>query len=198
MSAEHDELSELLPWFVTGRLSAEETARVEAHLADCAECQAEVAFEKRLTSEVARLPIDVERGWAQMRGRIEANDDAPPARNGGGRATWLGWGLAATFAIVAGVSWLPQTQTQAPAPAYAALGAAAAADASGNVVVVFHPDTTERQLRAVLKAGEARIVDGPTAAGGYVLHVAEARKAAALKVLRAQDRVVLAEPIETH
>lgn len=198
MSAEHDELSELLPWFVTGQLSAEETARVEAHLADCAECQAEVAFEKRLTSEVARLPIDVERGWAQMRGRLEANDDAPPARSGGGRAAWLGWGLAATFAIVAGVSWLPQTQTRAQAPEYAALGAASAADASGNVVVVFHPDTTERQLRAVLKAGEARIVDGPTAAGGYVLHVDAARKAAALKVLRAQDRVVLAEPIETH
>ena len=198
MSAEHDELSELLPWFVTGQLSAEETARVEAHLADCAECQAEVAFEKRLTSEVARLPIDVERGWAQMRGRLEANDDAPPARRGGGRTAWLGWGLAATFAIVAGVSWLPQTQTRAQAPEYAALGAAPAADASGNVVVVFHPDTTERQLRAVLKAGEARIVDGPTAAGGYVLHVDAARKAAALKVLRAQDRVVLAEPIETH
>lgn len=199
MSAEHDELSELLPWFVTGQLSAEETARVEAHVAGCADCQAEVAFEKRLTSEVARLPIDVERGWAQMRGRLEANDDAPPAR-GGGRAAWLGWGMAATFAIVAGVSWLPQmqTQTRAQAPEYAALGAAAGADASGNVVVVFHPDTTERQLRAVLKAGEARIVDGPTAAGGYVLHVAEARKAAALKVLRAQDRVVLAEPIETH
>lgn len=198
MSAEHDELSELLPWFVTGQLSAEETARVEAHLEGCAACQAEVAFERRLTSEVARLPIDVERGWAQMRGRIEANDDAPTARRGGGRATWLGWGLAATFAIVAGVSWLPQTQTRAPAPEYAALGAAAAADASGNVVVVFHPDTTERQLRAVLKAGEARIVDGPTAAGGYVLHVAEARKAAALRMLRSQDRVVLAEPIETH
>jgi len=197
--AAHDAAAELLPWYVTGQLAPDEAERVGAHVAGCAECQAEVAFQQRLEAEVARLPLDVERGWADMRGRIEANDDAPlPAAQRTGRTTaWIGWGVAATFAIVAGASWLPQIAApRAAAPEYAALGQAAA-DQSGNVVVVFHPDTTERQLRAVLKAGEARIVDGPTAAGGYVLHVPAARKDAALATLRAQDRVVLAEPIES-
>lgn len=189
----HDELSELLPWYVTGRLDADEEAQVAAHVAGCAECQAEIAFQKRLEAEVARLPLDVERGWSQMRGRIEANDDAPPpaALRGRPRASWIGWGVAATFAVVAGVSWLPQT----PGPEYRALGAARTAQ-DGNVVVVFHPDTTERQMRETLKAGEARLVDGPTAAGGYVLHVPGARRTAALATLRAQGNVVLAEPID--
>jgi anti-sigma factor RsiW len=197
--AAHDAAAELLPWYVTGQLAPEEAARVGDHVAGCAECQAEVAFQQRLEAEVARLPLDVERGWADMRGRIEANDDTPlPVAARTGRTTaWIGWAVAATFAIVAGASWLPQIAAPRPAaPEYAALGQAQA-DASGNVVVVFHPDTTERQLRAVLKAGEARIVDGPTAAGGYVLHVPVARRDAALTALRAQDRVVLAEPIES-
>jgi len=194
----HDTLSDLLPWYVTGQLAPDEAARVGAHVAGCAECQAEVAFQQRLEAEVARLPLDVERGWADMRGRIEANDDAPlPAARRANRTAWIGWGVAATFAVVAGAAWLPQIAApRAAAPEYAALGQAAA-DESGNVVVVFHPDTTERQLRAVLKAGDARIVDGPTAAGGYVLHVPTARKDAALAALKAEDRVVLAEPIES-
>jgi anti-sigma factor RsiW len=198
-NAAHDAAAELLPWYVTGQLAPDEAERVGDHVAGCAECQAEVAFQQRLEAEVARLPLDVERGWAAMRGRIEANDDTPlPAAPQTSRtAAWIGWGVAATFAVVAGASWLPQVSAQrAPTAEYAALGQAATGR-SGNVVVVFHPDTTERQLRAVLKAGEARIVDGPTAAGGYVLRVPAARKDAALAALRAQDRVVLAEPIET-
>ena len=195
----HERLSELLPWYVTGQLSESEAAQVAEHLAGCAECQADVGFQKRLEAEVARLPLDVERGWADMRRRIEANDDAPlpAAARVASRAGWTGWGVAATLAVVAGAAWLPQIgAAPSEAPQYAALGEASASE-GGNVVVVFHPDTTERQLRAALKAGEARIVDGPTAAGGYVLHVAAARKDAALAALRADERVVLAEPIET-
>jgi len=193
---EHHELEALLPWYVTGQLEADEHARVAAHVASCAECQAEAGFQRKLEAEVARLPLDVERGWALMRQRLEANDDAP-ARPRRVRETWLGWGVAATLAVVAGVSWLPQLQ---PAP-YHALGEASAAQAggagSGNVVVIFHPDTTERQMRAALKAGEARLVDGPTAAGGYVLSVPATRRTTALAALRAQGNVVLAEPIDT-
>ena len=36
---EHDKVLELLPWFVNGTLSADETGRVETHLAGCAECR---------------------------------------------------------------------------------------------------------------------------------------------------------------
>lgn len=185
---EHQDLEELLPWYVTGRLDTDEHARVAAHVAACAECQAEIDFQRRLEAEVARLPLDVERGWAAMRSKLAAQDAAPRGRL---RQAWLGWGVAATLAVVAGVSWLPRTE----APQYRALGEAQVAQ-GGNVVVVFHPDTTERRMRAALSAGEARLVDGPTAAGGYVLSVPAARRGAALASLRADANVVLAEPID--
>jgi hypothetical protein len=38
----------LLPWFVNETLSAEDRGRVEAHLADCALCRAELAAERRI------------------------------------------------------------------------------------------------------------------------------------------------------
>jgi anti-sigma factor RsiW len=182
-------VQELLPWYVTGRLDAVEQARVRTHVEACADCQAEVRTEERLEAEVARLPLDVERGWADMRGRLAA--DAAPARWLRVPASWLGWGVAAALAATIGVISLPRPE---PA-AYHALGSPPAA-ATGNVVVVFLPETTERRMREVLKASEARLVDGPTAANGYVLHVAPAQRTAALAMLRADKAVVVAEPLD--
>jgi len=93
--------------------------------------------------------------------------------------------------VTVGVISLPQAEPEA----YHALGAAPAS-AAGNLVVVFLPETTERQMREALKASEARLVDGPTAANGYVLRVAPARRTAALATLRADKAVVVAEPLD--
>jgi anti-sigma factor RsiW len=185
-------VQELLPWYVTGRLEADEQARVRAHVETCAECQAEVRMEERLEAEVARLPLDVERGWADMRARLAV--EAAPARRLRVPMTWLGWAVAASLAATIGVISLPKVGPQAEPGAYHALGAAPAA--AGNVVVVFLPETTERRMREVLKASEARLVDGPTAANGYVLRVAPARRTAALAMLRADKAVVVAEPLD--
>ena len=97
-SDEHREVQALLPWYVTGRLDADEQAQVRAHVEACADCQAEVRTEERLEAEVARLPLDVERGWADMRTRLAA--DAAPARRFRVPATWLGWGVAAALAML--------------------------------------------------------------------------------------------------
>jgi hypothetical protein len=43
-----DAAASLLPWFVNETLSAEDRGRVEAHLADCAPCRAELAAERRI------------------------------------------------------------------------------------------------------------------------------------------------------
>lgn len=177
---------------MTGRLDTAEHERVQAHLAACAECRAEAATEARLEAEVARLPLDVERGWADMRARL-ANENKPDTDRSKARSApaWAGWGVAAALAVTAGAAWLPQLH---PAE-YHALGDAPAAAAAGNIVVVFLPETTEQRMRGILKASGARLVDGPTAANGYVLHVAPAKRTAALTALRADRAVVVAEPI---
>ena len=189
-------MQELLPWYVTGRLEADEQARVAAHVAACAECQRDVAFQARLEAEVVRLPMDIEEGWARMRRRVEAERAGPVARIvrlGQGRAAWLGWGIAASLALVVGATLLPPALVpQAPEGTYQALGAAPAAP-PGNVVVIFRPDATEAQMRGVLNAVRARLVDGPTAADAYVLAVPAAERSAALAALKGRHEVVLAE-----
>lgn len=192
-AAEHAELKELLPWYVTGRLEPAEHAQVEAHLAGCRRCRADAAFQRRLGAEVASLPLEVEHGWDQMRRQIENETQGPLRRilrrlTGSGGWWVAGAALAAaTMAIVV----LPP----APGAEYRALSAPAAQPV-GEVVVIFRPDATERQMREALKAAGARVVDGPTSTDAFVLDVPDGRRDAALASLRRSGAITLAEPLD--
>ncbi len=205
----HQETQALLPWYVTGRLDASDRAQVEAHLDHCAECQAELKIERNLQLEIAALSLDAEHSWAQLRRRPEFN---PPRRRsaasvggwlsaagrGAGRqwrsgAPGLRWALAAQFLLILllGLLVLPTARTAR----YHALGAPPIT-AAGNAVVIFRPDTRERALREALQASHARVVDGPTSADAYVIHIPPAERAAALARLRRRGDIALAEPVD--
>jgi anti-sigma factor RsiW len=205
---EHHETQALLPWYVNGRLEAAELQAVEDHLADCAECRADLRVQRRLQAEIAQLPMNVENGWADMRRRLaaEAPDAAlptPQARPVGQvaatpqRRGWLGWAVAAAAGLPLAILG-SQSLIGGAAASYHALSAPPQAALPGNVVVMFRPDTREAELREALTANGARLVDGPTAAGGYVLRVPDASRPAVLTALRARQDVVLAEPIDTR
>jgi hypothetical protein len=200
----HREVQDLLPWYLGGGLDPAEHERVAAHLKVCAECQAEVRFQEQLGAEISEMPLDVERGWARMRRRIA--EDAAPRRTpwrapklAGGMAlawrtspAWGGWATA-TVLVVATLAWL---RPLSPDGAYHALSARKAGATGGDVLVVFRPETPERDFNAALKASGARIVGGPTEADAYVLSVPMAQRAGALATLRRRADVVMAEPIE--
>ncbi|QUD90481.1 S8 family serine peptidase [Phenylobacterium montanum] len=214
---EHERVQLLLPWFVTSSLEPAEQALAEAHIAGCAECQADLALERRLCAAVADLPIEAEApAWTP------APTAAPPRRSAvgwrglnvrgfGGRrlgggvaltgpgiraaAPWLGWALAGP--ALAALTLVLVTPPRNPEARYHTLSAQATAPTAGNVVVIFRPDAREQDLRAALKAGGARLVDGPTAADAYVLHVAATDRSAAIARLRRQPSVELAEPIDS-
>ena len=191
----HREMRDLLPWYAIGQLDAVERARVEAHLANCPDCQTELRFEQRLDDEVARLPIDVDQSWSRMRKRMDRDRPLGRVRQWAGAITtpapWLGWAAASFLFLVSGVLLLPSMQ---PA-AYRTLSAAPST-ASGNVVVVFRPDTRERDMREALVANDARLVDGPTTTDAYVLRVPAAKRQAALAALRGRADVVMAAPLD--
>lgn len=212
----HREVQTLLPWYVTAKLSDAERATVEAHLVECADCQAKLKDERRFAAEIAQAPLaaealDVQHGWDQISRRLarEAPRRAPLAawidlllralyavvRRAGARATWLHWAVAAQFCLIL-VLGAQVWRTPQPG-AYKALGAAPAA-AAANVVVVFRPETPEKDLRGILRSNNARLVDGPTAADAYLLHVPPAARAAALARLRKQAQVLLAEPVDSE
>jgi hypothetical protein len=68
--------------------------------------------------------------------------------------------------------------------------------AGGTAVVRFRSDATEAQIRAGLEASGARIIDGPTVTGAYVVRVPRDHYQAALAELRRQGAVALAEALE--
>jgi anti-sigma factor RsiW len=158
--SEHDAVQQLLPWHVNGTLTAEETARVEAHLAQCDECRDDLAGERDLAREIALLPLDVDEGWQAMALRV----GAAPAGNDNGRVPLLrrqvpaGWAVGGAIAASL-VLTVAATSLQRPAESgqtVHTLGSPAA-DASGQVVVLFRPDTTEQQMSTILAARRARI-----------------------------------------
>lgn len=194
----HRETQLLLPWYVTDRLDAADRARVEAHLASCPQCQAELKLEQRLDHEVAALPVDVERAWAAMRRRIDDEPARAVARRASSLWRWtapaLGWGVAASLAMV--VTFGVLTPRPAQPAGYHTLSAAPV-NPVGNVIVMFREDASERTMRQALLASHARLVDGPTAAHAYVLLVPAAGRDGALQTLRASPAVMLAQPIDS-
>jgi hypothetical protein len=195
----HRQTQTLLPWYVNGTLAADEAAMVRSHLAECADCRAELKLEQTLGREVAELPFDAEQGWSDLRDRVEQSErrrQATPARSRFlRRAVPIGWALAAQAASLALFIGLAIFAAQpSRLSSYRTLGSAPQSSAA-NMVVIFRPTTTEQALRTSLLQSDARVVDGPTVSGAYVLHVASAERATALGRLRADANVVLAQPL---
>ena len=199
---DHHEAQMHLPWYATGQLDPLEHARIDAHVKVCAECQADLKFDRWLGVEVAELPMGVEHGWANLQARLAGSARKPrTVREPIGRRlraprgeVWAGWAMAAQFALIvllAAALVLPHLH----APRYRVLGATGTPGA-GNIVMMFRPQTSEAAFRRVLSDGGARLVDGPTPAGAYVLQVPDATRTTQLARFRKAPEVQLAEPID--
>jgi len=204
----HSRVQALLPWYVRGSLDIEERARIEAHLGECALCQAELAWERRLhvADDAAAPSEDVERDLALLRERLVGA--AVPARQGERAArlprgwrqgpAWLRWALVAQCAVIATLMLGLFADAPSPEQRYRALGRHAVVPVAGggNLVVRFRPETTEQQMRQTLRDSDARLVYGPTTTDAYVLSVPAERVKDAIGRLRAQRTVLLVESLD--
>jgi anti-sigma factor RsiW len=195
----HDQADELLPWYATGQLEPADRALVEGHLASCARCQRQLATERALVDQFQAFSPEVDSGWAQLRGRIEARPPARPAVVESLREFWhaltrpvIAAFAAAQLALVALAAFVFQSLSQ---PTYVALGSAPVA-ASANVIVMFRPDAQEAELRRAIQSTGATLVGGPTDADAYLLHVQPDSRAIALQKLQRDSQVTLAQPID--
>jgi hypothetical protein len=242
---EHQAVQELLPWYASAQLSADETRRVHEHLQGCGQCRYELEWEHGMRIDAAmsadQLPdgVDMERALARLLPALgpQERTDASKAIHGTatppiagaqsaldvGRAvtageqtaadaasdsfpqrvswwrsaaanqsSWLRWAVAAQWVAIIGLGALLLRPDDTPA--YQVLGAGAAA--GGNMVVMFQPNTSERELRRILQAQNARIVDGPTVTDAWLLNVPAERHAQVLQALRGNAAVKLAEPLD--
>lgn len=207
----HQAVQELLPWYVSGRLGTEETARVQEHLHTCSLCQEELEWQRQLRA--ASPPImdglDVDSALAKLLPRLDEAAAAQPAiappapqvdaparwwrslaTQAANEPHWLRWALAGQFAVIASLALL---LAQPDAPRYQLLGASS--QDSANLVVMFQPGTPENKLRRILQANGARLVDGPTVTDAYLLQVPTASRDEVLQRLRAEPDITLAEPL---
>ncbi|HEY1929533.1 MAG TPA: zf-HC2 domain-containing protein [Caulobacteraceae bacterium] len=178
----HRQTQALLPWYLTGRLDPDEAGRVEAHLDECGACRDELAAERRLREAVLSAP------------EPEFASDLSHRR----RVPIVAWAAGAMGAIAASVAVAVVTLQPAHAPArheiYRTLGDTPAPDV-GDVVVVFDPTCSVEQMHEALARARARIVDGPTSGGVYVLRTPHGGRQAALTALRGSPGVRLAESL---
>jgi anti-sigma factor RsiW len=195
----HQEVQELLPWLVNGTLAQDEIALVEAHLSDCAECQAELAAERQLAAAIESSPIDSEAAWERMERRLE---EAANPRLRALPSLWrkrvpIGWAVASPMAAAAALALIIiNVPSRQPVDAqYRALGAPDAAP-TANLIVQFQPTTRISEVQGALQSVDARLVDGPTQTGAYLLHVDQAKRELALKQLRDNQAIALAQPID--
>lgn len=198
---EHAKAQQLLPWLLAGTLEGAELEMVQAHLETCAQCRAELAWERSLRAAGQRPgpAIDPEQALARLLPRLGPQQQRAGildrwkhalAANDG---RWLRGVAIAQFAVIAALAGLLIARPAQDGAPYQGLGAAGSAQ--GNVVVVFKPDTPERELRRILQQNQARVVDGPTATDAYVLDVPAPSSQLALQRLRSEQAVVLAQPL---
>ncbi len=194
----HREALSLLPWYARGRLEPEEHARLEAHLADCAGCRDELELEHRLIPLLDEAPFDPERGWTRMKRRIaegvekDSRASDPRRLQRAVAPSWIGWAFAAQFLLIAAGGGILAVWLQ---PDRFHTLSSPAATTAGDFVVIFTPETTEQGIRTILRANRARIVDGPSAPGAYVLATPADERDLLLSRLRNNPHIVLIEPL---
>jgi anti-sigma factor RsiW len=200
----HRTVQMLLPWFAADRLNTEERAMVQAHLEICTRCKADVDWQRKLQMvEPGRIAaLDVDHAWSQLLPQLDGVRPRPRRRTFSelvrhlwpSDPSWMRWALAAQMVLIVGLIsiTIPQYGERA---AYHVLGAPGSS--ASNVVVVFKPSTTEQDLRRILQANGARVADGPTATGAYLLKISDTRLTSAISELRSEPAVVLAESLES-
>jgi anti-sigma factor RsiW len=202
-ASEHAVADALLPWYVNGTLRGEELAQVERHLAACPQCQREREWLSGVFAAVAasapliEAPSHADRGVAPRGAQVEPQKRWHRISAGWHSAQpWMRGLMAAQLAALAVLGTVLALDTRND-PDYRTLGArtSSATQARGTIAVMFDPATTEAELRQVITSAGARIVDGPTTTNAFVLEVPAGQSAGALRVLRAERRVRLAEPL---
>jgi anti-sigma factor RsiW len=213
-AAEHQDIGELLPWFVNGRLSDADRQRVDSHLRLCEVCRDELAAQHRIYREmsadagVEHMPMA---GLNRLRLRIENLEDAGTARAAPEEASRSGapagsvWrqrrsAIAASIAMtavgaLAALLWNQHERRIAPANYYT-VTTAAAQPANTAIRAVFAPTVTLSELQELLDDAHLKIVSGPTEAGVYSLAMSASPSVDwSLRRLRGHETVRFAESV---
>lgn len=202
--SEHQKTLELLPWFVNSTLAPAERSALEHHLAECASCRRELEALREFSAAyiAGESSLDSDRSLERLRPRLvpqtppieTAATDRAPRRSRWGALT--GFAFAAQFGVIVALGWALFVVQPTPST-YLALGSAdASLRAPGDAIVVFSPGVDVDTMWRILAKSGARIVDGPTAAGGFVVRFDGRDIETTIEKLRAESAVRVAARLD--
>ena len=203
----HQAWLELLPFLANDSLQGAERDEIEAHLASCLTCRAELAAEQRLLRAFRGVDAEAAQAddsFARILARARA-EDAPPAANvvtprrGWGRR--VGPVLARRLALVATLSAVVLGLAQlGPGTPSAVQGFRTLSQDHGKVVgadivyVALDPALAMGSVEDSLRAVQAELVSGPTADHVYTVRVPRERLAQAVATLAAREGIRFVAP----
>ena len=101
-------MQELLPWLLAGTLDSAELAMVQQHLQTCAECQADLAWQRRLRAAApppSDAGLDADRAFARLQPHLVAQAPrigmlARWRQAAAANSAWLRWTAVAQLAAI--------------------------------------------------------------------------------------------------
>lgn len=188
-SAEHHEVSSLIPWNVNDTLDAHEQQRVDVHVAACAVCREDLAVQNRIFEGIQAQPaldympvaslkrlqaqLDVAQAQSAPEQVQSASRQAPslePVR----REPWRFWmaasvgALAIAIGVLAAGRWV-QFEARGKQTSYRTVTNSTLRPQGEVIRAVFSPIITLVELQQILDEAQLNIVSGPTEAGVYSL-----------------------------
>jgi len=219
-SLPHRQLWDLIPWVVNGTAAPDEREAVERHLAECADCRDEHAFQRLLHAGMRQdrdviesvPPAAFERLLTKLDAEATATPEAPRRAHGTRRrrarrsrqvltAVLVTQTLALSLlgAVLLARAWIPI------APVFRTLSSAPDHAEKATIRLVPSPALRMGELHALL--ADAGVVIVQSNRDGSILGLApaspadhpdeRAQQTAAIARLRADPRVLLAEPVAT-
>ncbi|HEV7357996.1 MAG TPA: zf-HC2 domain-containing protein [Steroidobacteraceae bacterium] len=208
-SAEHHEVSALIPWYVNETLDEPARKRVDAHVDACAICRDDLAVQRRICDGIHAQPALDYMPVASLKRlhmRLDAMQagsapvQAPALEQQSRSATpWRGWMAASVAAVAVAVGLVvvdrwAQFDSRLTQPKYSTVTTAVPRPQGEVIRAVFAPNITLIELQSILDEAQLRIVSGPTEAGVYSLASNSAlTMRASLALLRQHPTVRFAE-----
>lgn len=210
----HQDIIELLPWYVNATLSQAEREVVRQHLAGCRECAREVERLSAMQRAISELdeqtsepsPFMLNRALAEIEDfeRNRTVTRTHPRENWWQPITRL-WtspvfarvALAAQLALLVALATVSVYQYQHPRvvekPIFTTMSGQSGPGT--RIMVQFNENATEKEITQTLQGIHGKIVEGPSAEGAYTIQLdLSADNAAgldqALQTLRQKPRVV--------
>ena len=194
----HDEVLELLPWFVNSTLEEKERVKVMTHLGDCPTCQKErdrlQQLQALVQQENADSTGDYKPSFEKLMDRIDASESELSVVKEGsvenpGLAqvvavkrrvhSMLPYAVAASLFVAVGLVLMNQPEPaetlNVPATTLPSLDPTGGSDNMSQVnqrlMLTFEDQIDSEMLRAAFVSTGAYIVSGPDAEGRYIVEV---------------------------